>query len=88
MGIEELDTQLIHTVRRCLLAAARGGFFPDWEFDTLTGFSTGEIEKMAGDWPPRETSPDDVLGAAVGILSNLLNDPENRPGLHLENRPG
>jgi hypothetical protein len=75
MELEKLDMQLIRTVRECLLAAASGGFFPDWEFDTLTGFSRNEIEKMAEVWPNGETSPEDAIGAAVSVLSNLLNYP-------------
>lgn len=45
-GVEDQEVIL-----QCLLAAADGPFFPDWEFSTLFGFEREEIRRTASTWP-------------------------------------
>jgi hypothetical protein len=45
--LDALDIAEKDTVRRALLAAADGPFFPDWEFETLFGVSRDQVRETA-----------------------------------------
>lgn len=52
---EELTESEVATVRRRLLVAANGPFFPDWEFETLFGLTHEELRRAASGWPSPAT---------------------------------
>jgi hypothetical protein len=49
--LQGLDDREKDIVRRALLAAADGPFFPDWEFRTLFGVDRAEIRETAAEHP-------------------------------------
>lgn len=55
----------IQAFRESLLAAARGPFFPDWEFHTLFGLERSEVESIAESF-----SPDTPLTGDVALALN------------------
>jgi hypothetical protein len=74
MVVDADDREVIH---QCLVAAADGPFFPDWEFQTLMGFERDDIRRMAERWPDWD---DDVeqSDAVNNVLNNLLGYPHGR----------
>ena len=66
--LDDLTESEKDVVRRALLAAADGPFFPDWEFQTLFGLERREVRDAASAWPN--------LSAAAHFLavSNALNN--------------
>ena len=46
-----LTTENIELIRRCLLAATEGPYFPDWEFQTLIGRTREEMRSILASWP-------------------------------------
>lgn len=48
MRMSENEKQLIG---ECLVAAAHGPFFPDWEFSILFGLQRGKVVEIASAWP-------------------------------------
>jgi len=64
-------------IRQCLLAAAEGPFFPDWEFSTLMGFERDEVRQMAQRWPnwDDEVEQSDAIN---NVLNMLLAYPHGR----------
>jgi len=46
-----LDQREIQLIGDCLLAAADGPFFEDWEYATLFGLDRAEVTRIAGEWP-------------------------------------
>lgn len=48
MRMSENEKQLIE---ECLVAAATGPFFPDWEFSSLFGLQREDVVEIASTWP-------------------------------------
>ncbi|MBK9944622.1 MAG: hypothetical protein IPP13_23750 [Kouleothrix sp.] len=58
-----------------LAAAARGPFFPDWEFHTLFGLERSEVEQIAFNFA-ESTEIDGAVRLAInGAMNNLLGYP-------------
>lgn len=74
MVLEAGDGEVI---RQCLVAAADGPFFPDWEFHTLLGFERDEIRRMAERWPDWDGEVEQS-DAVNNVLNNLLGYPHGR----------
>lgn len=73
--ISVLTFEELAVVEACLLAAADGPFFPDWEFQTLFGLERQEVRRYAESWPEGD---EDVLLAVAGSLNNLTGYPHQR----------
>lgn len=71
--LAHLDPSEIETVRKVLEAAARGPFFPDWEFHTLFGVDRDAVERALQRFPSLE-GEDDRL-AVNNAFANLLGYP-------------
>ena len=76
-GLSERD---IETVRRCLLAAADGPFFEEWEFQTLFGCKRSEVRMVALAWPTVDHMPI----ADLAINNTLINLRDYPHGLEKE----
>ena len=57
-----------NAIRELLLAAAKGPFFPDWEFPTLFGCSRSEVAELG------ERLPSDAGQMADLAIGNALNN--------------
>jgi hypothetical protein len=74
---EALSTREIQLIGASLAAAAKGTFFPDWEFETLFGMTRQEIACLAERWP--HTTMDSIAeSAAINALVNLLGYPHGK----------
>ncbi|SUS05868.1 conserved hypothetical protein [uncultured Defluviicoccus sp.] len=65
-------------MNEALAAAARGPFFPDWEFETLFGLTRDEVGEVAGQistWSAASPKHRVAVGSAV---NNLLGYPHGR----------
>ena len=85
-----LDARSIDVVRECLLAAADGPFFPDWEFQTLIGVDRETVRHVHRAWPDQTVAEDDFASAVRGSLNNLLGYPhgcEKEWGKHISADP-
>ena len=69
------DTQAF---RESLVAAARGPFFPDWEFHTLFGLERDEVESIADSFSSDTQLTGDVAFALNNAMSNLLSYPHGQ----------
>jgi hypothetical protein len=65
-------------LKASLLAAARGPFFPDWEFDTLFGLQRAEVEAIAYGFSPSTPIAGDVALALHNTVINLLDYPHKQ----------
>lgn len=74
-GTGQFDRRL---AAACLRAAADGPFFPDWEFETLTGASREEVRANAGMWESASPPTSTMHAIARGGLTNLLGYPHGR----------
>lgn len=72
-----VDADDCEVILQCLVAAADGPFFPDWEFQTLLGFERDEIRRIAQRWPDwdDEVEQSDVVN---NVLNNFLGYPHAR----------
>jgi hypothetical protein len=68
--IEDSEHEVI---RACLLAAAEGPFFPDWEFETLVGSSRDAVRGLAVRWPLEGSR--EALEITASVLNNLVGYP-------------
>lgn len=75
--VSGLSTAEIELIRQCLEAASNGGFFPDWEFETLFGISREEVKKVCEQWP-NVVQSELSAAAVVGSLNNLLGYPHRK----------
>jgi hypothetical protein len=64
--------------RDSLVAAARGPFFPDWEFHTLFGLERAEVESIADALTPATPLSGDVALALNNAMGNLLGYPHGQ----------
>ena len=72
------STSEFETFRQSLLAAARGPFFPDWEFQTLFGLERSEVESIASSFTPATPIIGDVSLAINNAMGNLLGYPHGQ----------
>lgn len=75
MSLIDLTDREIATVRQSLAAAARGQFFPDWEFQTLIGWSRHSVSAIATSWPAGTPTDQDAIDVAVSVIGNLVSYP-------------
>jgi hypothetical protein len=64
--------------RESLLAAARGPFFPDWEFHSLFGLDREQVESIADSFSPTTLHSGDVALALNNAMGNLLGYPHRQ----------
>ena len=64
--------------KESLVAAARGPFFPDWEFHSLFGFDRLEFIAIADSFSPITPLTGDVALALNGAMNNLIGYPHNK----------
>jgi hypothetical protein len=78
-ALTEEDRDLI---ARSLRAAVFGSYFPDWEIDTLTAFTSEELSNVSAAWPEAVAvaswtdDPDQTQFVAVNnVLDSLIGYP-------------
>jgi hypothetical protein len=81
MSLNDLTAEEREIVRRALVAAAEGPYFPEWEFQTLFGITRPEVSHVIEGWPVVHESRDVVHLAINNALGNLLGYPHGRPEL-------
>ena len=52
-----------------------GGFFPDWEFETLFGVDRETVRRVLGAWPEQTIDWEDFGLAVINALTNLTAYP-------------
>jgi hypothetical protein len=62
-------------ILQCLVGAAEGPFFPDWEFDTLIGSDKENLKYMIQQWDSLDKTSDEVMSVIVNAVTNLINYP-------------
>jgi hypothetical protein len=71
MSLDDLTPDEREIVRRCLVAAAQGPYFPDWEFPMVFGVARAEVAEILRRWPYVDDSK--VVDAAINnAFVNLL----------------
>lgn len=73
--LEELTQEERELARCCLIAAARGPFFGDFEFQSLFGISRDTVETAARSLEQGDFSDVILFRAISGALNNLLRYP-------------
>lgn len=68
----------IQAFKESLVAAARGPFFPDWEFQTLFGLERSEVESIANSFSSDTSLNGDVALALNNAMNNLLGYPHGQ----------
>src|SRR5690348_2074237 len=69
------DTQAF---KEALVAAARGPFFPDWEFQTLFGLDRSEVVRIAEAFSSATPLTGNVSLAVSNAVANLLGYPHGQ----------
>ena len=64
--------------RVSLIAAARGPFFPDWEFSTLFGLERSEVGAIADSFSAATPLIGNVALALNNAMNNLLGYPHGQ----------
>ncbi len=64
--------------REALAAAARGPFFPDWEFQTLIGFDRPAVEVAATSFSSTTPLAGDLALMLNNCIANLLGYPHGQ----------
>lgn len=59
----------------CLNAAAKGPFFPEWEFSSLMGMDKAAFTEIATQWPNVDMDAEIVRTAVSNALLNLSGYP-------------
>ncbi len=75
MSIHLLTEPERKVVYQCLIAAHKGPFFPDWEFQTLFGIERDSLAKVIADWPNVDDTEEEVALAIRGSMGNLVGYP-------------
>ena len=75
MATKSLTPRERRIILECLKAAAEGPFFPDWEVDTLLGFSRNELKSLIARWDTLDLNEASVQQAINNCLINLLGHP-------------
>jgi len=68
----------VQVFKESLVAAARGPFFPDWEFHSLFGLERTEVESIADSFSSATRLTGDVALALNNALGNLLGYPHGQ----------
>lgn len=73
-----LDQEEFEIARQCLRAAVEGPFFPEWEFQTLIGWTRKEVQMLTQAWSsPSETS-EELVDVIIAVLNNLVGYPHGQ----------
>jgi hypothetical protein len=75
MGLADLTRDEREVERRCLVEAADGPYFPDWEFETLFGVTRSEVSDIIHTWPSVDDRREVVRIAIGNAFANLLGYP-------------
>ncbi len=78
MAISDLSKDEQQVILECLTAAAKGPFFPDWEFHILFGLYRQEVRQVVDDWPNVNEDSEEVVLAINNSINNLLGYPHGR----------
>jgi hypothetical protein len=78
MALNDLTTDEREVVRRSLVAAVEGPYFPDWEFPTLFGVTRAQVADVLRGWPIVDESRDFVRLAINNALGNLFGYPHGK----------
>jgi hypothetical protein len=70
---EILNRTEMSIIGECLRAAVCGPFFPDWEFETLLGFSRAELSSFAERWPVETDGRAERI--VIAVLNTLVGYP-------------
>lgn len=70
--------------REALFAAVKGPFFEDWEYHSLFGLTTAEIEDIASAFAPDTPTAGDVARALRGSIGNLIGYPHRQEAVWSE----
>lgn len=73
-ALEALEAQEIEVVGLALNAVVNGEFFPDWEFETLFGFSRSDVRAIGASWPSNLLDAD-TESVVFNALTNLQGYP-------------
>jgi hypothetical protein len=75
----KLDDDVVETLGRCLLAAARGPFFTDDELRDLFGRGRESIRVVAGMWPRMNLAAPELRELLTRLTAELVNRAESQP---------
>jgi hypothetical protein len=78
MSLECLTPSEKQIVFECLVAAADGPFFPDWEFPILFGLERDEVRQIITRWPNINESSEETRVAIHNSMGNLLGYPHHQ----------
>jgi len=76
MSLSNLTEEEFTIVRRVLVAAANGPYFPEWEFQTLFGLARIEVSAIASG--TLDETRDEVRCAINNSFVNLLGYPHGQ----------
>lgn len=77
--LRKLDDDIVDTLGRCLLAAARGPFFTDEELGTLFGRSRQSIEVVAAMWPRMNLAAPELRELLLSVGGALREKRDSAP---------
>lgn len=77
--LRKLDDDLIETLGRCLIAAARGPFFTDQELSKLFARGRESVRVIAGMWPRMNLAAPDLRELLVRLGEELIARAEEDP---------
>jgi hypothetical protein len=77
MGNSSLTHDEQALVRRCIVAAVDGPFFPDWELQTLFGVNRSQAQAVVASWPNLDESLEVVRLTVNNAFVNLLGYPHH-----------
>jgi len=77
--LRKLDDDVVDTLGRCLLAAARGPFFSDEELRSLFDRSRHSMQVVAGMWPRMNLAAPDLRELLVHLREALLEKRTQMP---------
>jgi len=68
----------VQVFRESLVAAARGPFFPEWEFHSLFGLDRAGVESIADSFSSATPITGDIALALNNAMGNLLGYPHGQ----------
>src|SRR5215470_15299961 len=78
MMLESLSGEEREVLRRAMVAAAEGPYFPDWEFQTLFGVTRAEVSDVVRARPRLDESHDVFRQAINNALVHLIHYPHGQ----------
>lgn len=75
MSFKTLPILQQEIIRQCLVAAAEGPFFPEWEFSTIFGIDRDELSNVIKAWPNIDDNEEIAFLAINNSMNNLLGYP-------------